>query len=247
MTVSFADRLRGGERLVGTVLAIGDPLLAELTCTPFDFVWIDLEHSPLGVADAALLTVAAHAASCAALVRIPCPAEPLASLLDAGVDGVVVPRATGARDAVGVAASLRHPPHGTRGFAHRRATAYGRCEVAPAIPACVVQIESRAALASAEAIASIPGVDAIVIGLADLALDLGVAPALDQPAVVDAIGVVEQAAARAGAAWGLAAGGPLGELAAVASGAGMLVYSADVRMYAAAVDAAGAALREGRG
>jgi 4-hydroxy-2-oxoheptanedioate aldolase len=240
--VTHADRLRAGERLIGTVLSIGDPVLAELACAPFDFVWLDMEHSPVGVGDVARLAVAARSAGCAALARLPGAAAPrLTAVLDAGVDGIVVPRVRGAVEAAAVAAALRYPPDGTRGFAHRRASGYGRLGAPAGVPVCTVQIESAAAVASAEEIAAVPGVDVLVVGIADLALALGVPPQLDEPALAGAVATVRQAAERAGVAWGIAGGGDVREFAG--SGAPFLVYSADVRLYAAAVDRVAAELR----
>jgi 2-keto-3-deoxy-L-rhamnonate aldolase RhmA len=239
---SFAGRLRAGDRLLGTVLTVADPVLAELACAPFDFAWIDLEHGALGARDVAALAVAARAAGCAALVRVPrVDSDLLTGLLDAGVDGVVAPRVVSAVEVARLALGMRYPPDGTRGFAHRRASDYGRGTRPPATPACMVQIESGAAVEAAVEIAAVAGVDVLVVGIADLALDLGAAPELDDPHVVGALRAVRDAADAAGIAWGVAAGGDPGAVAKV--GARLVVYSADVRIYAAAIDQAAAGVR----
>jgi 4-hydroxy-2-oxoheptanedioate aldolase len=108
-----------------------------------------------------------------------------------------------------------------------------------------VQIESRAAVAAAAEIAAVEGVDALIVGPADLALDLGVPPALDGAVLGAAIAAVHRAAAGAGVASGVAAGGDPATLArALGTAARLVVYSADVRLYAEAVaGAAGAARR----
>ena len=133
---------------------------------------------------------------------------------------------------------MHHPPRGSRGFAARRAQSYGRAAAAaPPDPLCLVQIESTAGVAAAEEIAALEGVDALVVGCADLAL------ALDGPPR-EAIAHVQRAAAAHGIASGIA--GPeaaevLLELAGDHST--LLVCSADVRLYARAVDDAIAPLR----
>src|ERR671914_2684759 len=100
----LAARIRRRERLVGTVMSVPDAALAELLCERFDFVWIDLEHGQLGAREAQVMAIAARAAGCAALVRLPCiGSELLPAPLDAGVDGVVAPRVESAATAARLA------------------------------------------------------------------------------------------------------------------------------------------------
>jgi 2-keto-3-deoxy-L-rhamnonate aldolase RhmA len=230
----FADRLRGGEPLLGTVLTLPDVALAELVAEPLDFVWIDLEHGALGAADVQPLAVAARAAGCAALVRLAGGDVPAPALLDAGVEGVVAARVESAAQASRLAEALRHPPRGTRGFAARRSTGYGRLP-AGTDPVLLAQIESAAGVDAAAEIASVEGVDALVVGCSDLALALGREPAAAE--VRGAIARVQDAATAAGIASGIAGpddAGLLWELAGELST--LLVCSADVRIYARAVD-----------
>jgi 2-keto-3-deoxy-L-rhamnonate aldolase RhmA len=246
MASSLQMRLQAGERLLGTVLACRDPALAELAGSRFQFAWIDLEHSALDIADVPPLAVALKAAGCAALVRLPSSQfERLLAVLDAGVDGVVVPRVHTAAEAADFVAQIRYPPVGTRGFAARRAAGYGRAHVHGGVaPACLIQIESRAGVTMAPAIAEIDGVDALVVGTADLALDLQVQPDLDGPAMGTALAAVRKAAHSAGAAFGVAAGGNADLIASAAGGCpDLVVYSADVRIYAEAFDDVATRLR----
>lgn len=248
MASELGERLRRGEQLVGTVLTLADPALAELAAAPFDFVWVDLEHGALTVRDVHGLSVAASAAGCATLVRLPRPdSELLGAVLDIGVDGVVAPRVEHVSEAAALVARTRHPPDGSRGFAHRRWNRWGR-EAGPAAPVCVVQIESAAAVVAAADIAAVEGVDALVVGPADLALDLGVPASLDGGELRSALASVRRAAHRAGVAAGVAAGGEPRALArTVAGGWSLFVYSADVRLYADAVVAGAATARRALG
>jgi 4-hydroxy-2-oxoheptanedioate aldolase len=230
----FADRLHGRQPLLGTVLTLPDVALAELVAEPLDFVWIDLEHGALGASDVQPLAVAARAAGCAALARLAQGDRPAPAVLDAGVDGVVVPRVESAVQASRLVEGLRHPPRGSRGFAARRATGYGRLAAGPD-PVLLAQIESAAGVDAAAEIASVEGVDALVVGCSDLSLALGCEPAAAEIRI--AIARVQRAAAGAGIASGIA--GPddavlLGELAGELST--LLVCAADVRIYARAVD-----------
>ncbi|MGH2949776.1 MAG: aldolase/citrate lyase family protein, partial [Solirubrobacteraceae bacterium] len=140
-----------------------------------------------------------------------------------------------------LAARLRHPPDGRRGYGPRRAGGYGRT-TPPARPALLVQIESGAAVQEASAIAAVPDVDALVVGAADLSFDLGAPLELD--AIATAVGAVRDAARAAGTGFGLAGPGSPEALAALAGPRpSLLVGSVDVRLYARAVDDLATALR----
>ena len=228
-------RLRGGDRLTGTVVTLPDVGLAELTASAADFVWIDLEHGALSVRDVLPLAIAARSAGAASLVRVRGPGDPaLGAALDAGVDGVVLPRVEHAEDAERAIGRLRHPPRGRRGAAARRASAYGSGTGAPD-PVCMVQVESSAGVERAAAIAAVDGVDALVVGCADLALDLGEEPG-GSGRLGEAIASVQGACAAAGTASGVAGPDDPRRLAGLAGGRSqVLVLGADVRVYARAL------------
>jgi len=226
---------------LGTVLSLSEPALAELAGAPLDFVWIDLEHAALTVRDVQTLTIAVQAAECEAHVRLPRgDSELLPAVLDAGVDGVVLPQAEDPKAVAALVARLRYPPAGTRGYGPRRAGGYGRQPTywtsEGARARCVVQIESRAGVEAAGAIAAVEGVDALVVGCADLSFDLGEPHGLGGSALRDALGRVRVAATSAGADYGVAVGGSAGAVAALAGDAAIIVYSVDVRLYARAID-----------
>jgi len=239
-STSFADRLRRGDTLVGTVLTLPSVQLAELVAEPLDLVWLDLEHGALDARDIPGLAVAARAAGAAAFVRLPsADAAGLAALLDAGVDGIVAPCVESAAAARRLVERLHHPPRGTRGFASRRAQRYGRG--GGPNPLCLAQIESAAGVEAAGAVAAVAGVDALVVGVADLELELGLDPR-------EAIAEVQEAAAAHGVASGIAGPAEAEHLLELAGGrSSLLICSADVRLYARAIDGAVAPLREGLG
>lgn len=247
-TQAFRARALRGDKLLGTVVASSDIALAEVVAAQFDFVWIDLEHSALTVRDVQSLCIAARASRCATLVRLPLAASALlTALLDIGVDGVIAPRVEEVEVAAAFAAGLRYPPDGSRGFAHRRATAYGldgRPTSPEHAPLCLVQVESRVAVERAAALAGVDGVDGLVVGPNDLAFDLGLDGDLRSPELLAAIAAVQSAARDAGVIAGLAAGGDRKLVADVLGGfSTLLAYSADVRMYAQAVESSATAMR----
>ena len=229
-------RLEAAHPLAGTVVTLPDPSLAELTASAVDFVWIDLEHGALSARDVQPLAIAACAAGAASLVRLRAFDDlALGPALDSGVDGVVAPRVERAEQVERVVDRLRYPPAGSRGLAARRASAYGAGGAA-AQPVCMVQVESLAGVENAETIAAVDGVDAVVVGSADLALDLGDDPREPSTRVCEAVAAVQRACADAGTASGVAGPDDPGRLAALAGGrSSLLVLGADVRIYARAL------------
>jgi 4-hydroxy-2-oxoheptanedioate aldolase len=240
---------------VGSVLSLADPVLAELTCRSLDFAWIDLEPGALTVRDAQALALAVQSTGCAAHVRLPSAScESLAAILDCGVDGIVAPLVETAAQARELVCRLWYPPAGRRGFGPRRAGGFGRTPRFWASDAarvrCTVQIESPDGVEAAAEIAAVDGVDALVVGCADLSLALRCPQALDAPPLVSACERVADAAAQADIGFGIAAGGDPAHVAALARRAQFVLAGADVRLYAAGVDDGIRALRgalEGHG
>ena len=120
--------------------------------------------------------------------------------LDLGAHGVMVPRVDSAAD---VAQALVHalPAGGpARGRARRRGQGFGRVGHADIGTLNDVRSGSsrsrRAAVADADAIAAIDGVDVLFVGPADLSHSLGVPGRFDDPAYLAAIDAVLAAAAR---------------------------------------------------
>jgi 4-hydroxy-2-oxoheptanedioate aldolase len=245
MEVSFRSRLIARERLLGTVVTLPDVGLAELSASAFDFVWLDLEHGALGTAEVQPLAIAARAAGAASLVRLGVagPAA-IGATLDAGVDGIVAPRVDTAAEAARVVERLRHPPYGSRGSAARRASDYGRVPGSGQRPVCMVQLESAEAVEEADAIAAVEGVDALVVGCADLALALGTESDPSSDRFREAVTEVQHAAEGAGIASGIAGPEDPALLAELAAGRStVLLLAADVRIYARALDAGAERLR----
>lgn len=225
---------------IGTVISVPEVMLAELLGASLDVAWIDLEHGPLTVRDVPGLAIGLRAADCEAHVRVPaCDSDAVGPAVDAGVDGIVVPGVEGPGQAAEAVARLRYPPGGIRGFGPRRAGRFGRDTLELAQPHLTVQIESPAGVEAAEAIAAVPGVDALAVGCADLSMALGATGRLDHAALADAVARVARAAGERGVEFALAGGGDLVALARLAPpDTALIVHSVDVRLYARAIDQA---------
>lgn len=224
MTETLRDRLRRGDTLIGPLLTIGAPDVADvLSRAGFDYLWIDLEHSPMDAADAQVLVQAAGG-RCPVLVRVPQADEAwIKKSLDTGADGVIIPQVRSAAAAREAVAWCHYPPLGRRGSGATRAAGYGATfaeYVATANDriAVVLQVEHVDAVRDIEEILAIPGVTALFVGPYDLSGSLGVLGQVDHPAVQEAIETVRLACAAAGMPVGIYSHDAAGARAAIARG-----------------------------
>jgi 4-hydroxy-2-oxoheptanedioate aldolase len=168
--------LAAGEPQVGTWLSLGNVFAARLMArVGFPWLTIDLEHSPIDWSEAALLFGAIADAGCTPLARVPRgDHDHIKRVLDAGAHGIVVPMVDTVEEARLAIAAAKYPPTGNRsvgGGLHSLnfdATAgeyYARANDEILV---VLQTESPEGVENAEAIYSLPGVDAIFIGPNDL-------------------------------------------------------------------------------
>ena len=177
---SLAERLRDGERLQLLFVKAPAPAEVELAgLTGFDAVILDTEHGSGEGLDHHLR--AAAAVGLPALVRVPSsdPA-PILRALDAGATGVVVAHVRDAAEAQAAVAAAHYPPRGHRGLAlTTRAGGHGtvrlreHLERAARQTLVIAQIEDAEAVAQTDAICAVAGIDAILIGSADLSISLG--------------------------------------------------------------------------
>src|SRR5689334_4925208 len=115
--LGFARRLATADRcLFGTWVKI--PALEPveiLADAGYDFIVIDQEHAPLTLEFTYQATVVAQGAGLSVLVRVPDRSgSHLQRLLDAGVDGILVPRVTTVEEAATTVRQMLFPPAGDR-------------------------------------------------------------------------------------------------------------------------------------
>lgn len=219
----------------------------------FDFVVIDLEHSAMNLETAYHHIGVALLTGVAPIVRIPSlDAGIVQRVLDAGAEGIMVPHVDTVEQAEAAAAAVRFPPHGTRGVGGTsRAGAWGALPRAEYLRygneevVLIPQIESAEAARNAGAIARVTGVDALLIGAADLSTSEGTTE--DDPDVVALIAAAIAATKAVGLPIGNA-GGPTAESvqAAVDAGYDFTMMSNDASLLGAAARAAVAAGRSVR-
>lgn len=189
----------------GCWIDLPSPQVAEIIAgAGFDYGVIDLEHGAIGVETALLMIMALQGRGCQALVRLPDQSEAwIKRMLDAGADGLIVPKIESVEEAEAVIRSARYAPLGARGegLPVARASAWGRASDAyrakwQDTPYLAMQIESADGYAAAEAIAGLDGVTQLFFGPSDFSASIGTA--LDAPEVIAASEEVAAIAARAG-------------------------------------------------
>ncbi|MFE7563325.1 HpcH/HpaI aldolase/citrate lyase family protein [Kitasatospora sp. NPDC057500] len=198
---------------IGLWLGLADPYTAELCATiGFDWVLIDSEHAPNTLQTVVSQLQAVAATPTAAVVRPPTSRpEAVKRYLDIGAHTLLLPMIDGPAQAAAAVAATRYPPEGTRGVgsALARASRWGQdteyLSTANDRAFVIAQIESPKAVASIDDIAAVDGVDAIFIGLSDLAATMG---HLGEPTHTDVLAAFRHVAQRAHRA-----GKPVGTLA----------------------------------
>lgn len=198
-------KLAAGEKAIGLWAGLGSPAALEMAApVGFDWILIDCEHGESHTDDLAMHLRALTASDATTLVRVPTKDDPaiFKRVLDMGVEGVLVPQVYGADDVRAVVAACRYPPEGERGIAGGRAFRYGLdlrggLEKANEEVLVAVQIETRPALDAIDEILAVPGLDAILIGPADLSAALGKPFAFDDKDIQGAISHIRERAKAA--------------------------------------------------
>lgn len=195
---NFRQRLLAKEMLIGTLVSIPSAEIVELlSFSGFDWLFLDAEHGAYGPTEIVSMLQAAH--DCPCLVRIPGPDEAwIKKVLDAGASGIIVPQICSAQQAREVINYAKYPAQGKRGVGLGRAHKYGRefssyLQNANQETVIVLQAENQQALDNIEAIATVDGVDAILIGPYDLSASLGQTGDVAHPTVQAAIKKISQA------------------------------------------------------
>ena len=241
-----------GGSVINAWLAIPSSYSAEVVGHQgYDSVTVDLQHGMIGF-DAAVPMLQAISAT---------PAVPLArvskldyalvmQLLDAGAYGIICPMVSTAREAADFASFCRYPPSGQRSFGPARGLLYGGSDYfagADREILAMAMIETREAVAHADAILATPGLDGIYIGPNDLCLAYGTAP-LSETDDAEVAGVIVDLSRRTRAAGkfaGIFCSSGEGAKRRIADGFGMVTPGNDVSLLVRGAKEALAVVRGG--
>jgi 4-hydroxy-2-oxoheptanedioate aldolase len=177
------ERLTKGELSLGLGLhhARTVDIAAAMASCDYDFLFIDLEHGTMPLDTAVQISLAALTAGISPVVRVPARQYALATrALDGGALGIVMPHVDTAEEARAVVDHLKYPPLGHRsmagGMAYFGFRAMPIGEAAQTMNAetlIVVMLETPQAIANADAIAAVEGIDVLLVGTNDLMMEMG--------------------------------------------------------------------------
>ena len=200
----------GTGKLIGYWLTTASPMVTEIAAgAGFDWLLIDMEHSPNELGDVVHhLRAAAAGGDAEPVVRMPVnDAIMVKRLLDAGARSLMFPNVQNAAEARSAVAATRYPPEGIRGFASvSRASRFGRlkdyAQQAHQAIYVIIQVETPEAVANAAEIAAVDGVDCVFVGPNDLAASMGflgnaAAPEVQQK-IMEALAAIRAKGKRAG-------------------------------------------------
>lgn len=242
-------KLLRDEVAVGLIMLSADPHVVGITAEAgYDYVMPDMEHTSLSLRELELLVRAADAAGTTTVARVAGPTKSdILSVLETGVRGIMVPAVETVDEARQVVQASRYLPLGRRGVYY---LGYNS-RYAGVTPAehfgtandellVILQIETVKGVENAEEIASLPGVDCLLIGPADLTQSLGVPWEFEHPATWEAIRKTFRAARMHGKIAGIMPAGVDYAKRCVEDGARLLIWGPDLGLFqrAARQDAA---------
>lgn len=240
----FKAGLLKGETQIGLWLSSTTSYMAEIAATSgYDWLLIDGEHAPNTIQDLyqQLQAIAPYASQ--AVIR---PVEGsrvlIKQVLDIGARTLLIPMVESAEQAQDIVAATRYPPQGVRGVGASvaRAARWGRVENYMARAneelCLLIQVESKAALDSLDAILHVEGIDGVFIGPADLSASLGYPDNSDHPQVQRAIQQAITQIRDAGKAAGFLAVDPLMAKKVLEWGANFVAVGVDTMLYTGALD-----------
>ena len=206
-------RLKEGQVCFGTMLRILKSPQAVALCASegLDYIVLDTEHNDYDYETLANLSLVAKYEGMALFVRVPDKLyHQMAQTLDIGAEGLVLPQVRTQDETLHIIQSTKYAPMGKRGVSVSTTATLFRdykieeyTEWANRELMTIVQIESEEGINNAEKIISTPGVDAIMIGPADLSHDMGISGQIHHPRMEEALREVIKQCDKYGVAPGI--------------------------------------------
>lgn len=250
MTSRLQHKLMSQEVLVGMQSFTGCAALVEIMGSRgFDWVSIDMEHSPTSWESVEHAVRAADISGILPFVRVAeNSAREIMHALDVGAAGVIVPHVNSVDEAVQAVRAAAYPPQGDRGVCTGvRASGYMKIPPreyvaqANASVSVIPLVEGREGVEAFDDLLEVEGIDLLWIGIADLAASYGL-PAgstFEDPELSKIAREVNGKAARKGKALMAPVAPPLTrEYADVLRGLGFraLSWGTDVNVFARACE-----------
>jgi 4-hydroxy-2-oxoheptanedioate aldolase len=199
-------KLAANECAIGVSIASPSPDLVELCgVVGFDFCTFDTEHEPMDGEQVVHMIRAAEAYDMTPIVRLPRNPDLILRYMNAGAQGIHVPRCSSAQDLKDLVKWTRFHPVGERTFYNRGRSgdfSVGVSETAAWARAAneellvIAMVEEVKALEKLEEILAVKGVDAIHLGHMDLWQSMGMPP--DMKGVFETIADIARRGVAAG-------------------------------------------------
>jgi 2-keto-3-deoxy-L-rhamnonate aldolase RhmA len=170
---TMKQKLKEGKQVFGATVISPDPnIYCALANSGYDFIWIEMQHSPLTYEEVSRMIWSCRGAPAMPFVRVPDATESdIQKATDIGALGIIVPTVDTVEKAEAAVKWSKYPPDGRRSQGNGQYGAlYGSDyrQTANANMVVVVMIETPIGVANAEKIASVPGIDVIFAASTDL-------------------------------------------------------------------------------
>jgi 2-dehydro-3-deoxyglucarate aldolase/4-hydroxy-2-oxoheptanedioate aldolase len=230
----------GGTSLGTMVFEFASPGIGRIAAgAGAEYIVYDMEHSGWSIETIRGLMATTRAADTVPMVRVPATEYNLiARPLDIGAMGLMVPMVESARQAQTIIDSAKYPPVGKRGaafgFAHDD---YSGGDIVAKMASAndgvflMAQIETRAGVENADAIAAVDGIDCLWIGHFDLTNSLGIPGQFTQPTYLKAVETVLSACRDHGKTPGIMVGDVATGERVLEQGFRAIAYSGDIFLY----------------
>jgi 2-keto-3-deoxy-L-rhamnonate aldolase RhmA len=167
------QKLLDGKQVVGGTVFSPDPAMyCAMANAGFDFLWIEMQHSPLTYRDVARMIFACRGSAGMPFIRVPDATESdIQKATDIGALGIIVPTVDTVEKAEAAVRWTKYPPFGRRsqgGGQYRELWGSDYRQTANDNMMVVIMIETPEGVANAEKIAAVPGIDVLFAASTDL-------------------------------------------------------------------------------
>src|ERR1700716_1515099 len=168
------EKLMEGKQIVGATVFSPDPnIYCAMANACYDFLWIEMQHSPLTYEDVARVIWACRGGPAMPFIRVPDATESdIQKATDIGAIGIIVPTVDTVEKAQAAVKWSKYPPEGRRSQGNGQyGPLYGADyrQTANDNMVVVIMIETPIGVENVEKIASVPGIDVIFAASTDLA------------------------------------------------------------------------------
>lgn len=190
----FKKKIESGKPILGAWLQLIDPTVSRnISKAGFDFLLIDWEHTAINIESLQNMLFGFDGSNTCPLVRLP-KNDPLWAkwAFDLGAEGIVVPNIQTAEEARLAVESAKYPPDGIRGWCPKIPSNFfadinSYNSEANDRTVVIIQIEHIKGIENLDEILSVPGIDSIFIGPADLSASLNLLGQWSNPILIENI------------------------------------------------------------